>query len=293
MQMSRILLIFITICCIATHGSFAQTKVSDNKSLLWKISGKDMRKPSYLFGTIHMICKDEYVWTDIMKKSFESSDEVCMEMDMDDPSILMQVASGMIETNGKKLKDYFSEDEYKLIENYFEDSLSINIEMFSAMKPVVLQTLLIPSVQLCDSTVSYELKITESAKLLKKEITGLESPAEQIKLLDAVPVDSIIKDLLDVASGVNTGEQFETLSMIDAYKRQDIPELHELILKSKEQGDNLNIFLDERNEKWIDRMAEHMDQKSVFFAVGAGHLWGEKGLINLLRQQGYTVEAQK
>ena len=77
--------------------------------------------------------------------------------------------------------------------------------------------------------------------------------------------------------------------MIKAYKNQDIPELYNQILKAKEEGDNLDVFLDERNEKWIDRMAERMDQRSVFFAVGAGHLWGPKGLINLLREQGYTV----
>ena len=141
-------------------------------------------------------------------------------------------------------------------------------------------------------SLSYEIRITDAAKRQKKEITGLESPAEQIKLLDAIPVDSIIKELVDIASG-NAGDPFEMRTMIKAYKEQDIPALHDLILKSKEQGDNLDVFLDERNEKWVDRMAEHMDQKSVFFAVGAGHLWGEKGLINLLRLQGYTVEPRK
>lgn len=290
--MKKILAIFITLICIANSSVLAQDTLAKNKSLLWKISGKDMRQPSYLFGTIHIICKENYLWTEQMRQSFEASDEVCMEMDMDDPSIVMEIASGMIETNGKKLADYFKEDDYKLVEQYFKDSIGINIAMFSTMKPIVLQTLLMPAVEMCDSTVSYEVKITDAAKALKKEITGLESPAEQLKLLDAIPVDSIIKELIDVASG-NTGEQFETLAMINAYIEQDIPALHALILKSKEQGDNLDVFLDERNEKWIDRMAEHMDQKSIFFAVGAGHLWGDKGLINLLRQQGYTVEALK
>lgn len=266
----------------------AQSANVNNKSLLWKISGHNMTKPSYLFGTIHLICKDDYIWTDKMKRSFEACNEVCMEMDMDDPALLMQIASAMMDDQGKKLEDYFTEDQYTIVERYFKDSLGISIAMFSAMKPVVLQTLLTTSASTCDSPVSYEVKISEKAKMLNKEITGLETGLEQVRLLDKIPADSIIKELLEVAQGKDTQES-DYDAMIQAYKHQDIPRLYELILKAKEQGDNLDAFLDERNEKWIDRMTERMDQKSVFFAVGAGHLWGDKGLISLLREQGYTV----
>lgn len=290
--MRKVSLIFNALLCILIcSNAHAQNHPADNKSLLWKISGKEMQKPSYLFGTIHLICKDEYIWTSKMKKSLESCNEVCMEMDMDDPSIIMQIASAM-QTDGKRLEDYFTDAEYLQIERYFKDSLGISIAMFSNMKPVVLQTLLTTTGITCDSTVSYEVKISETAKRLNIDITGLETPAEQIKLLDQIPTDSIVKELIEAASGKETNNG-DYAAMINAYKTQDIPELHQLILKAKEQGDNLDAFLDERNERWIDRMAERMDQKSVFFAVGAGHLWGDKGLITLLREQGYTVTPVK
>lgn len=288
--MKRLFVLIGLLLCV--DNIYAQAKSNDDKSLLWKISGKDMQQPSYLFGTIHIVCKDKYLWTDVMKRSFESAHEVCMEMDMDDPSILMQVASAMMEENGKNLADYFTEEEYQLVEKYFKDSLGINIAMFASMKPVVLQTLLTSTSPVCDSVVSYEVKLSEAAKEQNKEITGLESPAEQIKLLDQIPADSIVQELVRIARG-HTEELSDYTAMIEAYAHQDIPQLHNLILRSKEEGDNMDAFLDERNEKWIDRMADRMDQKSVFFAVGAGHLWGDKGLINLLRLQGYVVEPLK
>lgn len=65
------------------------------------------------------------------------------------------------------------------------------------------------------------------------------------------------------------------------------------VMNGFEFVENFEKLEDERNEKWIDRMAERMDQKSIFFAVGAGHLWGEKGLIHLLKEQGYMVEPVK
>jgi uncharacterized protein YbaP (TraB family) len=60
--------------------------------------------------------------------------------------------------------------------------------------------------------------------------------------------------------------------------------------ESAKKDIDLAGFIDVRNEKWISRMGEKMDQQSVFFAVGAGHLWGEYGLIKLLRAAGYKVE---
>lgn len=280
-----LLLLLLTGVCIQAQEQ------KGAKSLLWKISGNGIQKPSYLFGTIHIICKDDYIWTNAMSKSLKQCDEICMEMDMDDPNILTKIAYAMVETNGKKLEEYFSTSDYKLVEKYFRDSLSINIEMFATMKPIVLQTLLTTTSFSCDSSVSYEVKLSEYAKANKVEVSGLETPEEQIKLLEQIPVDSIILDLVATAKGVKNDDTIYK-AMIDAYIHQDLPQLYELILKAKEEGDNMNVFLDERNQKWIDRMTEHMEQKSVFFAVGAGHLWGENGLINLLRQNGYTVQAQ-
>lgn len=274
---------------LQTSLVFAQDHNNDDKSLLWKISGKNMSKPSYLFGTIHMICKNQYIWTESMQHSLDSANEVCMEMDMDDPSIVMEVAAAMMNTNGKRLEDYFTEEQYQIVSTYYKDSLGVNIAMFSTMKPIVLQTLLTTNIDVCDSVISYEMKLAEAAKQKNIEITGLETPAEQIQLLDKIPVDSIISELVNIASGKGD-DLTEYEAMIEAYIKQDLPTLYEMILKSKEEGDNMDAFLDERNEKWIDRMTDRMEQKAIFFAVGAGHLWGPNGIIELLREDGYTVE---
>lgn len=289
MQYNLILAFYIVL--LFCPGKAAGQSAGTDKSLLWEVSGRGMSKPSYIFGTIHVICHDKYLWTPAMDHVMEESDEICMEMDMDDPSILIEIASAMRETGGKKLEDYFSGEDYNLIRRYFADSLGIDISMFSGMKPYVLETMISTSSPNCDSIVSYEVKISEKAAQLKKEITGLESPAEQISLMEQIPTDTIIAELIKAAKGLDKDNDYDTL--INAYTSQDLPLLYELILKTKTDGDNMNAFLDERNEKWVDRMVEKMDQKSIFFAVGAGHLWGEKGIISLLRGQGYTIKPIK
>src|SRR6185503_5574869 len=91
----------------ASQPLSAQAKVDNrNKSLLWRISGKHLARPSYLFGTMHLICPNDYIWTDKMRKSLAESDKICFEFNINDPSVMTQVANGLIDNSGKKLEDY-------------------------------------------------------------------------------------------------------------------------------------------------------------------------------------------
>lgn len=270
----------------------AQQKESKDHSLLWRISGKNLTKPSYLFGTIHLICQDDYFWTDKMKQSLDKSEKVCFEMNLNDPSVMMQVASGLIDNSGKKLQDYFTPEQYNLILHYFQDSLGMSLSMLQKMKPIGLQTFLSTKGSGCANPTSYEENIMQTALKDKKEILGIEDPKEQIAVLESIPIDTVIQQLMDEIQNKNTDEG-EYAQLISAYKTQYLPALYFMITSSKELGSDMNAFLDDRNKKWISRMQDKMKQSSVFFAVGAGHLWGKNGVISLLRKEGYMVEPLK
>lgn len=283
---------FLALLLLAITGICQARQADANKSLLWRISGGHMQKPSYLFGTIHMICQDDYVWTPPMQKSLDKADVVCFEMDLDDPGILQQITVGMFNNSGKTLKDYFSDTDYTRLEKYMRDSVGLDISGFQQLKPVALQSMLTKKELACKSPVSYEANIMELAQKDKKEILGLEKAEEQLDLFDNLPSDSVAKEIIEFIDGKNN-EQASYEKLISVYKRQDLPELHRLIQKSEGIDFDMRGFIDTRNEKWIPRMVEKMDQQSVFFAVGAGHLWGKEGVIGLLRKAGYTVEPVK
>jgi uncharacterized protein len=271
----------------------AQQKVDNrNKSLLWRISGRHLAKTSYLFGTMHLICPGDYIWTDKMKKSLAESDKVCFEFNLNDPSAMTQVANGLIDNSGKKLEDYFTPQQYQLVKTYLKDSLGVEISFYQHMKPVVLQSIMAASGTGCPNPVSYEDSIMKTALRDKKEIVGLEEMKEEIELLNNIPTDSVVSEIMaQVQKKDNSDSELRTL--VAAYKSQDLPALNTLINSSRELNDEMGMFLDDRNQKWITRMPGKMSKSSVFFAVGAGHLWGEKGVITLLRKQGYTVEPVK
>ncbi|MCD6064843.1 MAG: TraB/GumN family protein [Flavipsychrobacter sp.] len=287
MKMSTKLLLLLA-CIFISLPAFSK----QGKSLLWRITGKDMQKPSYLFGTIHLICPDDYFWTDTMQATLKRADVVCFEMDLDAPEIFLEVAKGMINNEEKKLKDYFSDDEYAALQKYLSDSVGVDIAVFQMMKPVAIQTLLAERAIGCTMPVSYEANIMVAAKKENKEIIGLETPREQLDLFDNLPADSVARDLIDIIRSKDDSKD-DYNRLVTAYKKQDIAALHRLIVESGKKDLDLGGFLDVRNEKWIPRMVDKMDQNAVFFAVGAGHLWGKNGVIALLRKSGYKVEPIK
>jgi uncharacterized protein YbaP (TraB family) len=277
------------ICVILFHFSaLAQQKTASPNSLLWQVTGKNLDKPSYIFGTIHLICRPDFLWTEAMKNSLAKSDKVCFEMDLDDPAMSMQIATALIDNNGKKLKDYFTADEYKLLKKYMKDSLGMSIELFEKMKPIALGTIMSTSDAACPDQTSYEDSIMKLAQEAGKEIIGIETVPEQLAALESLPIDSVLKEIRETISNKKSTDT-KYIKMLEAYKKQDIAALYGIITAGDVTVAELAALLEDRNIKWIPRMKQKMGQGSIFFAVGAGHLWGTNGIIGLLRKEGYTI----
>jgi uncharacterized protein YbaP (TraB family) len=272
-------------------SSFAENNKGLTNSLLWKISKSGNPLPSYLFGTIHLICEQDYFWTPMMQKSFEQTSQLCIELDLDKKDLSLETASLMMDFSGGTLRDYFAnEGDYNIVKKYIEDSLGQNMSIIERMKPVAL-LMIYSNVMIkgsCKETVSYELKLIEKTKEKNNPIYGLETIAEQMETLESIPTDSVINQLISIAKG-EKNEQGEASILINAYKKQNLSLLNQLIVDS-ESGLNGSLLIDNRNKKWIAPMSKMMSEKPTFFAVGAGHLFG---LLKLLRDAGYTVEAVK
>lgn len=284
----------ITFCCTMLVGVttvFAQTAAKstpvNNKSLLWKITGKGLKKPSYLFGTIHIICAADYVWTPAMQKALGESNKVAFEMDMDDPTLQAQMTAGMMLPEGKKLKDFYTEEDYKKL-SAFAGKNGLPLQMMQQYSPFALVSFLYLKAVTCPIPASYEGNITGIAQEQQKEIVGLETVQEQMKVIETMNIDSVAQSVLKITDDIDSFKLTFT-QMLDVYKKQDLPALYKLFLESPDYKDDLQSLLFDRNKKWIPAIIKLAQQQSTFVAVGAGHLWGEQGVISLLRKEGYTV----
>lgn len=289
----------LIVCCLVSALIFSckaqqpdlKFKIqNNNNSLLWQVSGNGLAKPSYLFGTFHLLCKQDINFSDQLKKSLQSSDEIYMEMDMDDPSILLGGFMYLNMKGNKQLKDLYTPDEYKKIESYFNDSLHVPMMMFQKAKPYFLVALLYPKMMDCKTPAGVEEELLTLAKQNKKEIQGLETMQFQASVFDSIPYEWQAKELLKNIDSLDIyKKEFDT--MVNVYKEQQLSTMEKLFTKSEFGMDEYeDLLLLKRNKNWVDQLKIIMKKESVFVAVGAGHLVGEKGLINLLKKEGYKVQ---
>jgi len=265
-------------------------KEKSGETLLWKVSGNGLQKPSFLFGTFHLLCKEDIHFSDQLKKAIKMSDEVYMEMDMDDPSTLLGGMLYMNMRNDTTLESLYTAEEYKRLESYFSDSLKMPIMLLQRAKPYFLVALLYPRMMDCPSPAGVEEELMKIAKEDKKEIKGLETIQFQASVFDSIPYEWQAKELLkNIDSFSIYKSEFET--MLRLYKGQELDSINTLMNKSESGEEQFNdLLLNNRNKNWVKQLKQIMKKESVFVAVGAGHLVGEKGLINLLRKEGYKVE---
>lgn len=291
----RSIIIFVG-SCILFFGCKSQgnkplvKKNKDNNTLLWQISGKDLKKPSYIFGTFHLLCKDDIKLSEQLKNTLRSADKVYMEMDMDDPSTMLSGLLYMNMKGGKKLKDLYTPEEYKKIEKYFNDTLHMPMMLFESMKPYFLVALLYPKMMNCKTASGVEEELVKLAKENKKEIKGLETMQFQASVFDSIPYQWQAKELLkNIDSFAMYKKEFDT--MILEYKNQQLSSMEKLLAKSEFASDKKyeDILLTKRNINWVAKLKKIMQKESVFVAVGAGHLVGSKGLLSLLKKEGYTI----
>ncbi|MBC6489515.1 hypothetical protein BC349_00930 [Flavihumibacter stibioxidans] len=263
-------------------------------SLLWEISGNGLTQSSYLFGTMHILCADDAKLSDSLQFAIDRAKEVYFEIDMDNPAELMGVFRFIRMKDNKQLSDLLTEQEYQRVKKYFSENRSmLPLSMMERFKPYFIASMLSESKMPCESKNGMEEVIMKSVRKQQKQILGLETIEFQAGVFDSIPYEIQAKELLRTIDSAGITDSM-TLRMLELYRNQDLAGIERLTL-AEEGGVSsfLELFLYGRNARWIPAMETSMKSKPTLFAVGAAHLPGEKGVINLLRKAGYVLRPMK
>ncbi len=262
----------------------------DTNALLWQVSGKNLSQPSYLFGTIHLMCPDDIQITQPMEDALKNSQQLVLELDMDEPGMMMNMQKVAMMTDGTTLNDLLTEEEHQMVGDYLQDSLKIPIQALNTMKPLMLSTLTFLDVLNCQPG-SYEMQLVQHVKEQGKEVLGLETIEDQAQAFDFIPLEEQADYLVEAIQKYDETVS-ETEALLAAYQNKQVEHLYDLTHASMQEMDGAEeALLTNRNNKWISKMEEMAQSQATFFAVGAAHLGGPMGVIALLKEQGYTVEA--
>ena len=161
------------------------------------------------------------------------------------------------------------------------------VMMLQRMKPMLLSSMFYP-LMLKGKTLSYEQELLKKAKAADMEVIGVESLADQLAMMDSIPYEEQA-DMLVALVDSFPQQKDQLAKMIELYKSQDLAELQGIMEAEEDLEEHTDVMLTDRNEKWIPVIQRESIETPTFYAVGAGHLAGEKGVLELLRQVGCTV----
>jgi uncharacterized protein YbaP (TraB family) len=273
---------------IATLGLLtAEAQVPTEKTLLWEVSGKGVSSPSYLFGTIHLMCADELKMPEVVKTKFDATEQLFLEIDMDDPNMAMEMISGM-QMNGNTTLENLMGKQFDTANAIFQSKTGIPLKMLNSAKPFLLMAMIYPSLLGCQPQ-SWEAEFQKLAKDKGLEIKGLEKLSDQMEVFEKIPYQVQSEMLIKLLQNMDSSK-IAFNQMLDIYKTKDVNKLYKMTTSDADFGKYEGTLLNDRNQNWIPVIGEQAKKMSTFFAFGAGHLGGDKGVISLLRKAGYTVK---
>lgn len=262
----------------------------EQNSLLWKVSGNGLESPSYLYGTIHMICPDDLVISEETMKALSESEQLVLELDMDEPGFMMEMQKYAFNPGMTNISEDLSEEDQATINEFFVENYGAGLDQLGVMRPFALLSMALVKGIDCAAPASVEGEFLEYAAEQEWEVLGLETIEEQMAVISEASQEEQIEWLLSYIE--EEGELTSRMNeLIQIYLSQDLSAMADYMSESPEMSDGMaEALLNERNENWIEPMIEFAEAKSTFFAVGAGHLGGDDGLIALLKAEGYSVE---
>lgn len=260
------------------------------KSLLWKISGNGLEESSYLYGTIHMTC-DATLDEDV-KQALDKTSLLVLELDMDDPSMQMDMMKGIYMKDGKTIKDLVNEEDYATISEFVKAQIGMPLDALGNVKPFFLTAMFYPKLLGCPVQ-SYEEALMKVAHEQEEEVLGLETVEEQLNVFEEIPYKDQAIDLLRTAKDNLAYDKESFQKLLQLYENEDIEGMDSMIQNDKNltSSKHRDKMLDNRNKNWISKIEDHSKKQPTFYGVGAAHLAGENGVIKLLRKAGYTVKA--
>jgi len=269
---------------------------SASAQLLWKISGNGLTKPSYLFGTHHLIEREQIKNFDKILGFCGQVEAVVGEMDMTDMSTIQMkmMQGGMMQ--GVTLKTLVSPEEYALVDKTFQQLMGVGMDQMGSMKPMLLNTLYESLIYMKTNGVAkqpeaVDIVFQKNAKDNNKKVIGLETIDQEMDvLLNSLPLkrqaEILIKDIKETQKGIECMKKLNAAYLAgDMVKAAAIDNEDDSMTPEEKKPLIVN-----RSANWLKQLPLLMSAQSCFVAVGFLHLIGDNGLVYQLKKAGYTVE---
>ena len=295
---------------LTTALVLALTSMTASAQLLYKISGNGLEKPSYIIGTHHLANVGFVNQINGVTEALTETDQVYGELvwdTMTNIDSLKAVQNAMTLPAGKTIKDYLTPDEYKRLDAFMVAKMGTGLSnpMVAAKMGNMTPMALVTQFQLLlfmtkhmgefDPSSTFDQYFQAQAKKNGLPCGGLETLQKQINVLyTGKPMSRQVEELMCFIDNENFNSQMME-DLTSAFYAQNLETLKQVMDrklggKCDSTPEEEDMLINNRNADWVAKMPGIMTSKPTFFAVGAAHLPGDKGVLQLLRNAGYTIE---
>ncbi|WP_416443433.1 TraB/GumN family protein [Leeuwenhoekiella sp. A16] len=269
---------------ITFNLSFLEAQEKLENSVLWKVSKPELQQDSYIFASLHFMCADDFFVPEKVTQALTSVDALVLEVNLSDPKEMQAMQASF--ASSEKISKALSKEQYLELDKLVTKVTGNSLEIYDSYGLSMLQSIMIGKMLPCAALKSFENELSIEATQLNKPILSLETAQEQIEILnDSYPPDFAFEQLMLFES-----YKKDFNKAIEVYRNEDINTAVRLLNADKYMDENATYIMQiERNKKWVETMPAMMKSSSKLFAVGAAHLTNTSGIINLLREKGYSV----
>ena len=287
----KVLLTLITIALTCLQGFTAQDSVK-YQGLLWKISGNGLEKPSYLYGTMHVSSKLAFNLGDSFFNAIKNSDIIALEMNPE------KYIDDLLENNFLDNLNNMMSAYYRTNDNMYEQIFSLKIPEYNEYASLIAEDNKLNNPILYrysgfqddfEESTYLDLFIYQTGKKMNKGVFGLETLEQVTELTKKAYIASSKEENKRSYRYPGSRNMHEELEQ--AYRKGNLDKIHQITCEMYSSKSYVNYIIYLRNEGMAKKMDSLMQLHSVFTGVGAAHLPGEKGIINILREKGYTVNS--
>ena len=277
--------------------------VASQAQLLWKVSGNGLARPSYIMGTYHFAPASMMEKIPGMQQALDGCDIVVGEIDKEEmmgQDAQMKMGFAMMAPPDSTLDKLFTPEEYAVVEQVFDKyfgNMGVKLSQMNMLKPsaISVQMQAMQAVKYFPNFNENELidmAVQTRANEMGRPSVGLETMEEQIELLFNGSLKEQAQDLLDACKKDDLFT-VQSSALVEAYMAQDLAKIEQVMTDPEIGGDDaeaMDALIYDRNRDWAEKLDKMIPERAALICVGAGHLPGDQGLLQLLRNRGYTVE---
>ncbi len=259
--------------------------MTSKNTFLWQLTLAPDFHASYLLGTMHVKDARAFVMEHHLMELIQSVSCFAAETDIREMREMTNPASIMI-PEGKRLQDFYSDKQYLKIRKMLKKAFGLDIDRFQHFLPFFIAGLVDEAILSKDMPFSLDEALWRFAGQSGKELQGIESFRVQLDIMEKIPLEVQAKQLSGIAKNVSAHRR-HTLKLTELYVKGDIGRLH--CSAKQGLGKLRQLMLWQRNAHMAERIFELIQHQPAFCALGAGHLWGKKGVLKFLKDKGVVL----